>query len=193
MLPSQRGQQLRVAAPPLAKVEVIARHDVRDTQFLDQIASDEVFRLHRRQVTVKRDYRTEPCTKRFDQRRLERRRRQPEQRLFRLEDRARMWFERHHARGHATAGRLVQRTLQQRLMALVQPVEVANGNSSTTQLRRDGCLCIKRDHEGRGSGRQGGPVTWPLCAATPGLMQALGWQAASCLPTTPKPVQRRPP
>jgi hypothetical protein len=130
-------------------VKIIAGHDVRNAQLVDQVAGYEVFCFHCRQVTVKRDHGTEVCPEGLDQRRLQGRRRKPEQRLFGLEHRARMRFERHNARAHAKLCRLVQRAAQKCLVSLVQPVEIADGNGSAAHVRRDGGVCFKHDHEGR--------------------------------------------
>ena len=131
------------ALAALAEVEVIARDHMGDAQPLHQVADDEVFRAEFGQRPVEGQHRHEGGAQRRDQPRLQRLRRQAEHRLVRLEIAARVRLEADDAPGPSEPPGF-GRGSQQRLVAAVHAVEIADGDDGAPAVFRNGREA--RDH-----------------------------------------------
>ena len=129
-------QQRDVALALMAEDIVSADDDMRNTQAADQNLGDKILRRALRKVAVEGLDVEVIDAERFDQPRLQPERAEEERVLDRAKKHARMRLKRHDGGGGAFGPGDAHRLPDHRLMAQMQPVEIAERDHAALQRRR---------------------------------------------------------
>ena len=132
----ERGELLGGAGAALAIGEVVADHDMGGAEPLRHHFGGEGLGAQRRQLPVEGDDEGLVEAERSEQLELERQRRQAEERLIGREEVARMRLEHDGARAPAFSVGDPFRLEQNRLMAAMDAVEIADGEGGTLERAR---------------------------------------------------------
>jgi hypothetical protein len=140
------AHRLRVAPAPLAKVEVVADHDVAGGERAGDDPLDEVvgFDAGQRRIEGQDDGEVEPEA--LEQPELVLEGRQAEMRLVRLKELARMRLEQDHAGRCAEPRGFFFGGAQQDLVAAVHAVEIADRQHGASGGRRHAVDSLENDH-----------------------------------------------
>ncbi len=117
----------------------------------DEHAVDEGHRRERGECRIEAQHHGEIEPEALEQLELEGQRGQPEVRPFRLEELARVRLEQDHPGGAPQPGRRVARHLQQRLVAAMHAIEVADGEGRTARGGGDVVRVVENLHDGDAS------------------------------------------
>jgi hypothetical protein len=161
---AEPGQRLRVAVPPLAETEVRAGHHMHCAQRIAQEVGAESFRCETGQRCIERPGHHGVEARRCGASRLHFRRRDAEERLAWPKEVLRVRLK-SQQQGRATVG---QRAREQRLMAEMHAVEIADSDSASAKVvgQADGAgKVLERNRHGRRN--QYLPSSRPFTASRP--------------------------
>ena len=151
VVPAEPLEQTRVAAPLVAEGEIVPDHGVADGEAAHQNLAHEGFgaELGKRLVEGEHDELFDP--QRLDEAHLDAERREPEGRQLRTEEAARVRLEGKHGKGCGERARDFSGLGDDRLMAAMNAVEIADGDHGTPGSRGQLRVMAKDAHLARGS------------------------------------------
>ena len=144
---ASRAHGVGRAGAPLAEEEVVADDDVAHAEPVDQHVRDEVVGRQVGERRIEGEHDREVEAEAFEQRELAFERREVEVRLRGLEELARVRLEDQHAGGCVELARGVPDGGQQRLMAAVHAVEVAESEHRAARFLRHIPIAVNDPHQ----------------------------------------------